>query len=314
MEADSGQTTFTIGDPVLVVTDRPLAGWVTGIGDIPNVGAIDFTPQSFQGQKGWVFATSGFASGGDPTAHEVVFRLQGTPRTAVIHQWGEGGVILPAERQVDRGRGHLMDVKPEELAPEPTLEGTFDELTNEMCEAGEFDLDPTEVLILAEDLLDDRQASLHPEAYLAQRRLISPRMSEERLQERLASGQGRWQRFQENGWSSVHSYVAAYIAQEDAGRLDWTPILAAIEQAEQGNRSALEGLLEGVDVPRSQLRLRAVHADPRVPTTACFDCGAILPVAETWVNKKGVALCESCFRKREARGRARRRPHPFARE
>ena len=49
MAGGSGQTTFSIGDPVLVVTDRPLAGWVTGVGDIPHVGAIDFTPQSFQG-------------------------------------------------------------------------------------------------------------------------------------------------------------------------------------------------------------------------------------------------------------------------
>ena len=314
MEAGSGQTTFSIGDPVLVVTDRPLAGWVTGVGDIPHVGAIDFTPQSFQGQKGWVSATRGPASCGDPIAYEVVFRLQGTPRPVVIHQRGEERVVLPEERQVDRGRGHLMDVKPEELAPEPTLEGTYDELMNEMYAAGEFDLDPTAVVSLAEDLLDARQASLQPEAYLARRRGIFPRMPEEMLQEYLVSGQEQWQRFQEEGWSSVHSYVAAYIAHADASRLDWTPILAAIELAEQGDWSSFEVLLEDLYARGSEAMFDTIRRDPGVPTTACFDCDAILPVAETWVNKKGLALCGSCFQKREAKGRARRRRQPFARE
>lgn len=129
MEERPKHQAFEIGNPVVIVTERALQGVVTGIDDIPHVGVNDFTPQSFQGQKGWVFARSGRAPGGDPAAYEVVFRLQGTPRPVVIHQCVDEGVILPEERQVDRGRGHLMNVKPEEFAPEPTLEGTFDELT-----------------------------------------------------------------------------------------------------------------------------------------------------------------------------------------
>lgn len=46
-------------------------------------------------------------------------------------------------------------------------------------------------------------------------------------------------------------------------------------------------------------------AAPEAPTTACGDCDALVPVAEAWVNREGLALCGGCFTKREAKGRAR---------
>jgi hypothetical protein len=56
------------------------------------------------------------------------------------------------------------------------------------------------------------------------------------------------------------------------------------------------------------------------PSSACFDCGTVVPVAEVWrsARKPEIALCEACFRQREAlrepsrtaRGRAKRRPSP----
>lgn len=54
----------------------------------------------------------------------------------------------------------------------------------------------------------------------------------------------------------------------------------------------------------------AVGAAVEGASTVCFDCAAIVPVENTWVSKKtGIALCEGCFRKREAKGRARRGQH-----
>ena len=54
------------------------------------------------------------------------------------------------------------------------------------------------------------------------------------------------------------------------------------------------------------------------PSSACFDCGTVVPVAEVWrtARRPEIALCEACFRQREARreqkgtarGRAKRGP------
>ncbi len=317
METDRERTPFSIGDPVLVATDRPLGGWLTGASDIPHIGAIDFTHQSFRGQKGWVFATSAPASGGAPRSYEVTFRLQGNPRAVKVHQQGDAGVVLTEERQVARGRGHLMDLKPADLDPDPAPEGTFDALINEMYEAGEFYLAPVDVLHEAERFLDARQAARDPEGYLARRRARVPQLAGERpaiLHQSLENHQADWQHFQESGGASITEYIRSYIEAKDAGRLDWTPILRAIEQAERGDRTALEALLENVYIEgREILSLGTGRRDPGVPTTACFDCDAILPVADTWVNKGGLPLCETCFQKWEAKGRARRRRQAFAR-
>lgn len=44
-----------------------------------------------------------------------------------------------------------------------------------------------------------------------------------------------------------------------------------------------------------------------VPTTYCFDCGQMVPVADTWAKKAdpNYALCEPCFRIAESAGRAK---------
>ncbi len=318
METDRERTPFSLGDPVLVATDRPLGGWLTGASDIPHIGAIDFPHQSFRGQKGWVFATSAPASGGAPRTYEVAFRLRGNARAVMVHQQGDAGVVLAEERQVARGRGRLMDLKPEDLDPDPAPEGTFEELMDEMYEAGEFDLAPVTVLHEAERFLEARQAARDPEGYLARRRAILPQLAGERpdlLQKSLENHQADWQHFQESGGASITGYIRRYIEAEDAGRLDWTPILSAIEQAERGDRTALEALVENVYIEgREILSLGTGRRDPGVPTTACFDCDAILPVADTWVNQRDLPLCETCFRNWEAKGRARRRRQAFARE
>jgi len=46
---------------------------------------------------------------------------------------------------------------------------------------------------------------------------------------------------------------------------------------------------------------------PEVPTTYCFDCGQMVPVASTWTKKTDPnhALCEGCFRLAESAGRAK---------
>ena len=46
---------------------------------------------------------------------------------------------------------------------------------------------------------------------------------------------------------------------------------------------------------------------PEVPTTYCFDCGQMVPVADTWTKKSdpNYALCEGCFRLAESAGRAK---------
>ncbi len=318
METELGRRTFQIGDPVVVTTDRPLKGYVTGIEDIPHVGVVDLAPQVFQGQKGWVFSLSCPVAGGVPISYEVAFRVQGTPRKVVIHQWIEEAGILSEERQLNRGRGHLWQVRPEDLAPDVAPNETFDALMNEMYEAGEFDLDPVDVLHKAEHFLDARQAARDPEGYLARHRAMVPQLAVERpdiLHKSLENHQADWQHFQERGASTITEYIRSYIEAEDAGRLDWTPILSAVEQAERGERTALETLLENVYVSgREILPLAGDRLDPGVPTTACFDCDAVVPVADSYVSKRGLALCESCFLKREARGHARRRNKPFPRD
>jgi hypothetical protein len=44
-----------------------------------------------------------------------------------------------------------------------------------------------------------------------------------------------------------------------------------------------------------------------VPTTYCFDCGQMVPIADTWTKKydPNYALCEACFRRAESAGRAK---------
>ncbi len=318
MDTDHERTVFGIGDPVLVVTDRPLTGCVTGLGDILHIGVIDLAPQSFEGQKGWVFSLMGPAGGGDPTGYDVGFQLQGSPRAVVVHQFLGGAGVVSEERQLDRGTGHVGGLRLEDLTPDPAPEGTFDALLDEMYAAGEFDLDPTDVLSEAERLLDARQAALDPESYLARRDAVLSELSTgqpEIFQKSLENDQAKWRRFQEGCWPSITAYITRYIESEDAGRLDWTAILSAIEQAEQGDRAAFEAFLEDVYVEgQGVLSLGTGRPDPGVPTTACFDCDAVVPVSDTYVSKRGLALCEPCFLKRQAKGRARRRRQPFARE
>ncbi len=299
---------FEIGVPVVIVTDRELKGWVTGT-DIPHVGVIAFAPQTFQGQKGWVSSLTRPWNGGDPSAYEVAFRICGNPRTVLVHQFEEErSEITERTQQVDDGRGYLWDVKAEDLAPDPEPEGTFDQLQEERYEAGEFDLDPSDVLSEADYYLEAREAALHPELYLQRWRETLPGVNEQWWQMKLEQHQAKWRRFTEVKGPSVFAFIQSYIESQDAGRLDWTSILSAIEQAERGSRTTFDLLLEQVYIQGSSiLPLSTGRPDPGVPTTACFNCDAVVPVSETWVNRiDGHALCDSCFTKAEAAGRAKR--------
>lgn len=300
--------TFKDGNPVVIVTDRELEGGrVTGLDLPPRASVIGFARQSFQGQKGWVSASTLPPEGGDPTGYEVGFRLQGNPRTVLIREFvsveGEGLRHSDRTQQVDRGRGYLW-VKAEDVASDPTPEGTFDQFQQESYEAGEFDLSPTAVLSEADQYLDAREAALNPDRYLQRRREMLLELDEQWWQMKLEQDQAEWERFRQEGWPSVYAYIQAHIEREDAGRLDWTPILRAVEQAERGDRTAFDALLAEVYVQGSSILPLAA---PEVPTTACFDCDAVLPVSETWLSKlDGRALCNSCFERAEAAGRARR--------
>ncbi len=300
--------TFKDGNPVVIVTDRELEGGrVTGLDLPPRASVIGFARQNFQGQKGWVSASTLPPGGGDPTGYEVGFRLQGNPRTVLIREFvrveGEGRRYSDRTQRVDRGRGYLW-VRAEDIASDPTPEGTFDQFQQESYEAGEFDLSPTAVLSEADQYLDAREAALNPDRYLQRRREMLPELDEQWWQMKLEQDQAEWERFRQEGWPSVHAYMQAHIEREDAGRLDWTPILRAVEQAERGDRTAFDALLAEVYVQGSSILPLAA---PEVPTTACFDCDAVLPVSETWLSKlDGRALCNSCFESAEAAGRARR--------
>jgi hypothetical protein len=299
---------FAIGVPVVIVTDRELKGWVTGI-DIPHVGVIAFAPQTFRGQKGWVASLTRPWEGGGPSTYEVAFRICGNPRTVIVHHLEEErSEITERTQQVDDGRGHFWDVKTEDLALDPEPEGTFDQLQEERYEAGEFDLDPIDVLSEADHYLEAREAALHPELYLQRWRETLPGVNEQWLQMKLEQHQAEWRRFTEASGPSVFAFIQSYIESEDAGRLDWTSILSAIEQAERGSRTTFDLLLEQVYIQGSSiLPLSTGRPDPGVPTTACFNCDAVVPVSETWVSRiDGHALCDSCFTKAEAAGRAKR--------
>ncbi len=142
--------TFEDENPVVIVTDRELEGGrVAGLDLPPGASLIGFIPQNFQGQKGWVSASTLPPGGGDPTGYEVGFRLQGSPRTVLIRKFvrveGEGLRRSDRTQQMDRGRGYLW-VRAEDIASDPTPEGTFEQFQDERYQAGEFDLSPTNVL------------------------------------------------------------------------------------------------------------------------------------------------------------------------
>ena len=46
MNAGLERRVFNIGEPVVVVTPRPIGGWVMGVDDIPHVGVVDLAPQN----------------------------------------------------------------------------------------------------------------------------------------------------------------------------------------------------------------------------------------------------------------------------
>lgn len=306
---------FEIGDSVVIVTDQEMdGGWVTGLSLPSHTALIGFASQSFQGQRGWISALTRPREGGEPTGYEVGFRLQGNSRTISVREFVsdevEGLRYIDRTEQLDTGRGYVRDLKVVDILPDPEPEGTFEQFQEERYEAGEFDASPSDVLLEAGHYLDIREASLRPEAYLQRWRETIPQGDEEWWERKLEWDQAEWRRFTEENGPSVFAYIQAYIENEDVGRLDWTPILSAVEQAERGDRTAFDSLSEQVYIQGSSLLPVATgHTDPGVPTTVCFDCDVVVPVSETWVSKiDRRALCDPCFEKAETAGRAKRGP------
>ncbi len=179
------------------------------------------------------------------------------------------------------------------------LEENLDQL-GAMLETGRFALDRVDVLLQAQDLLRTREGVLHPAAYLAFRRGLMPHASDRLLQGLLENAQQAWRILEKLGWHSVHAFIQAYIEHNDAGRLDWTDILDAVDQAEHGDRAGFDAFLE-IIFHQGSIVVES-------PTVACSDCDAMVSALEAWFSARNpsVALCDSCVSNREEKGQAKR--------
>ena len=92
-------------------------------------------------------------------------------------------------------------------------------------------------------------------------------------------------------------------AQDPVQRLDRPNTGTAISQ-EFRNRQAAQ-LAELIHM-QTDLGMLGGHID-RGPTTACFDCGKIIPIGDCFYSSTvdQRALCEKCYGKAEKAGRAK---------
>ncbi len=232
---------FRIGDPVVVVTDRALRGRV------PSVNYWDrnkFLPQNLQGKKGWIESEPW--DDGEPAHYQVVFRLHDHPRTVLIlelHKFGpEHSWRVRMRRQVESGWGYVR-VRADDLVHDTEPVRTYEQLQDEKYEAGVSVVHPENVLWIADELLMFRQAALRPEAYPAWfRENYHDLLSVKKMHDMLELFNAEWRLFQEEGWYSVHEYIKHYIGGNGALRLDWSPLVRAVEQAEHGDRTAFDNL------------------------------------------------------------------------
>lgn len=63
---------------------------------------------------------------------------------------------------------------------------------------------------------------------------------------------------------------------------------------------------------RKCLEAARTPLDDQGPCSACWDCGASVPIAELWVGRRsGIALCDACAVRWEAAGRGRKKEGDF---
>lgn len=295
---------FTIGDPVRIITDRPLAAFLRGNVRHRRPG-LHLQPASYRGIQGFVCATSHPSTGGPPTGYEVTFYAPAdlpAPDAQLEERppWFPDALPRTARLEV---HGLLAD----DLELDPAPAETWEQFWDRFVAAGEEDVDAEAVLWDAQHLLDAKRAVQDPDAWRVAFREASPEFVERKL------------KGAQEDWALVRRYVEQYggianylVAKTEGEGGLWTSeteeAFAAIRAAEAGDRSQLDALLDAHSRfrPYQMEAAEPVGSAAEVPTTACFDCDALVPVAETWVNKKGLALCEGCFTKREAKGRARR--------
>ncbi len=236
---------FSIGAPVVVVTDRALQGRAASVDSRIRV---KFLPQNLQGKKGWIHGRPW--DDGEPAYYHVLFRLEDHPRTVLtleIHKFGpEQSWGVRMRRQAESGWGYVR-VRADDLMHDTEPVGEYEEVLFNKCMAGSLDDCPEEVLCVPGRLLAARDASLHPEAYLAWLREWAYEYSEGKRQDILELYKGEWRLFQEEGWHSIHEYIRDYIGGDGGlscgSYVDWRFLVRAVEQAEHGYRTAFKQLL-----------------------------------------------------------------------
>lgn len=234
--------TFELGDSVVIVSDRKLRGRVEH-GDFAHVRPLEFIPQSFRGQKGWVSRVSYR----EPDSYRVYFSLQRSPRMVLVRTFEGDDCKWPvATEELVKSGFSCLALKADELVHDAEPEGDYDYLP-----FGDDDLDGYEgcairVLRNAYWFLQAREATRHPERYVAGLREHSPQMSVEEIHRSLKLLIAEWRRFQEDFFPSVQEYIRDYVART---RLDWRHVLGAVEQAEQGDSRAFTALIRGIPGP-----------------------------------------------------------------
>lgn len=176
----------------------------------------------------------------------------------------------------------------------------------------------SEVLLGASRLYDARKVAENPDGEVAKMRSMGTKPWDEGAEAlvcEIVKGKVQtWRNFHARWSGTIPEFIefAAAVFGTDAKAAEWWPVVRRLMwEVEVGGRPS-EDLYEagtGRKVRGMETRsggAAATDADSG-PTAACFDCGGIFPVEETWVDEKGLALCQGCFGKREAKGRARRR-------
>jgi len=238
---------FSIGDPVVIVTDQMLRGFVRYV-DFAHVWPLEFTPQNFRGQKGWIDNYYNY-----PTFYGVAFPLQGNPRTVSVRRFVGGDCEWPVatEERVESGTGRLI-LKADEFVHDTEPEGDYRDLHHDDDEIPPYEyLDyATRVLRNAYWLLKAREATLAPELYVAGLQEHCPQTSVEEIRESLEEVTAEWRCFQEYDFPSIQEYIRDYIAPTP---FDWAEVLSAVEQAERGDSTAFTTLIRRVRVDPSIL-------------------------------------------------------------
>ena len=270
-EGERKMSKFSSGDPAVVTTDRKLSGLVE-IVDRESELSLEFVPQSFRGQKGWI----DFPSVVGPDSNWFLFYVQDGSRPMRVKKF-EGANYdwsVAIEEQVESRFGSLT-LGDDDLALDPKPVGSYDDLPLGIyiwhgVPAGNDD--PAwflkgSLMLLKELLwlLKAREATLAPELYVAGLREHSPQMSVEKIQESLEGVTAEWDRFQDGDDHPVQDYIRAHIA---GTLLDWTHVLRAVEQAERGDSTAFVDLI------------RRAHVDPSILHQFRSEASHILAVSE----------------------------------